>query len=66
MPRIPENKTLDGQLYDMSKDLYEEQNLAAGHPERIIELKNLLRRLVEQGRSTPGAPQPNDAKITLK
>jgi arylsulfatase A len=66
MPRIPENKTLDGQLYDMRSDVYEERNLAASHPERISQLKDLLRHLVEQGRSTPGVPQPNDAKITIK
>ncbi|MDP6526703.1 MAG: hypothetical protein QGH15_21065 [Kiritimatiellia bacterium] len=64
--RIPENKELDGQLYDMSQDIYEENNLAAQNPERISSMKALLKELVENGRSTPGAKQANDAKIVIK
>ncbi|MCO8121369.1 arylsulfatase [Stieleria sp. TO1_6] len=54
------------QLIDMNADLGEQDNLAASHPEKVNELKNLLQQQVAAGRSTPGAPQANDAEIVIE
>ncbi|MCF7956599.1 MAG: arylsulfatase [Phycisphaerae bacterium] len=51
------------QLYDMTKDLGEQKNLAADMPEKVKALKNLLKKQVEDGRTNPGPKQANDAKI---
>ena len=41
-----------------------ELTLFAEHPEIVAELKADLRRIVENGRSTPGPKQPNhDGKV---
>lgn len=53
------------QLYDMSKDIGEQKNLAADMPEKVKALKNLLKQQVENGRTTPGPKQANDAIITV-
>lgn len=50
-------------LYNLADDLGETKNLAAEHPERVAEMKTLLERLIKHGRSTPGAPQPNDVTV---
>lgn len=47
------------QLYDMSADVGERRNVQAEHPDVVASLQALLTRYIEQGRSTPGAPQPN-------
>jgi len=46
------------QLYDLSCDIGERTNVYDKYPEVVERLKNLLRRYVLEGRSTPGAPQP--------
>jgi hypothetical protein len=38
-------------LFDLSSDISESRNLAAQHPEKIAQLKALLKRIQEQ----PGA-----------
>ena len=48
------------QLYDMEADPTERKNLEAVHPEVVKELKALLERYIQNGRSTPGEPQTND------
>jgi arylsulfatase A-like enzyme len=53
------------QLYDMSKDLGEQKNLAADMPEKVESIRALLKKQVEHGRTTPGAKQANDAPITI-
>ncbi len=47
------------QLYDLVADPKETRNLHARHPKLVKQLTDEFRRLVEAGRSTPGAPQPN-------
>jgi len=53
------------QLYNMADDPGETRNLQKEHPEVVKELFGLLKKYVEQGRSTPGAPQKNDVPISL-
>ena len=53
------------QLYDMEKDLGETTNLVDQYPEKVGQLLTLLKKQVADGRSTPGAPQKNDAEIDL-
>lgn len=47
------------QLYDLSHDIGEQHNVCEAHPEIVQELTKLLSSYVKNGRSTPGAPQPN-------
>ena len=51
------------QLYDMSRDAAERSNVGKEHPEIVARLVKLLEKYVADGRSTPGAPQPNDAAV---
>ena len=53
------------QLYQMQDDVGEQQNLEARYPEKTRELIALLEKYVERGRSTPGPPLKNDARIQL-
>jgi len=66
---MPGSKALDQlpplQLYDMAKDVGERNNEYAAHPEIVEKLTKLMEKYVAEGRSTPGAPQKNDAKIEL-
>ena len=48
------------QLYNMKTDPSEKKNLEAQYPEKVAELRSLLVKYVEEGRSTPGKPQKND------
>ena len=54
------------QLYDLSADIGETQNLQAGKPEIVARLSALLDRYVADGRSTPGAPQQNTTPVSLQ
>ncbi|MCX6954786.1 MAG: arylsulfatase [Verrucomicrobia bacterium] len=47
------------QLFDLEKDPAEKTNVLAENPEVVRRLGRLLREQVVNGRSTPGAPQPN-------
>ena len=51
------------QLYNLADDLGETKNLAAAMPEKVAEMKALLEKLITDGRSTPGAQQPNDVEV---
>ena len=53
------------QLYDMAKDIGQQRNLQAEHPEVVRRLTALLEKYVAEGRSTPGAPQKNNATIDI-
>ena len=53
------------QLYDLSADIGEKQNLQNQHPEIVQRLTRLLEKYVADGRSTPGASQKNDVPIAL-
>ena len=47
------------QLYDLSVDERETENLCGEHPEIVEELTAVMRDYFLNGRSTPGAPQEN-------
>jgi arylsulfatase A-like enzyme len=63
-PRPDDKAALDSlpsiQLYDLAKDPAESTNLQAENPEKVVELKTLLSKYINEGRSTPGLPQQND------
>jgi len=50
---------LKWQLYNLSTDPKETNNLIEKHPEMVAKLMEILREYIEKGRSTPGAPQKN-------
>jgi arylsulfatase A-like enzyme len=54
------------QLYNMEQGVDEQKNLQAEQPEVIERLTRLLEKYVAEGRSTPGAPQPNDAAVVIR
>lgn len=51
--------TLPYQLYYIDDDVSERRNVAAEHPQIVESMRLLLKRYVEEGRSTPGKPQQN-------
>ena len=53
------------QLYDLSADIGETKNVQAEHPEVVGRLRALLEKYAANGRSTPGAPQPNTGAVTI-
>jgi len=53
------------QLYDMTKDVGERANEHKAHPEIVARLTKLLEKYIAEGRSTPGAPQKNDAAVEI-
>ena len=55
-----ESHSLPGELFNVREDLIERHNQYAERPEVVHELKALLEKYQRDGRSTHGAPQPND------
>ncbi len=47
------------QLYKLSADTGESENLQAQRPEKVKQLRQTLSRYIDQGRSTPGPKQQN-------
>jgi len=47
------------QLYDLDADVGETKNVETENPEVVAAMTKLLERYVAEGRSTPGAKQPN-------
>lgn len=54
------------QLYNLATDLGEQDNHYNDQPEIAGGLLNLLNRLVRDGRSTPGSPQPNTGTVAVE
>jgi len=63
-PRPNNKEALKGlpsmQLYNLSTDVKEQDNLVNKYPEKVQELKELLLHYIDEGRSTPGVAQKND------
>jgi arylsulfatase A len=53
------------QLYDLTNDPAEKNNVAVQHPDVVEELTALMHHYVDYGRSTPGNKQPNDTPVTF-
>ena len=53
------------QLYNMDRDIGEEHNLQAEHPEIVQRLSTLLEKYVKDGRSTPGPAEKNDSPVNI-
>ena len=53
------------QLYDLSKDPGEKNNLQAEFPVRVASMKAELEKLIARGRSTPGPDLANDVPVQL-
>jgi arylsulfatase A-like enzyme len=53
------------QLYDLSNDPGERNNLQAQFPERVAAMKAELEKLIARGRSTPGPDLANDVPVQL-
>jgi len=53
------------QLYNLANDLGETENLAEKNPERAVQMKTLLEKLINDGRSTPGPLQENDVEVII-
>lgn len=50
-------------LYDLEDDLGETRDVAGDHPEVTARLTALMKRLITDGRSTPGAPRPAEPRV---
>lgn len=64
-PTAPAAQLAPLQLYDLSKDVGEQHNVQADHPEVVERLSKLLEKYVADGRSTPGAPQKNTVEPNI-
>jgi arylsulfatase A len=53
-------------LYNIAEDVGEYSNLLKQHPEVAPRLMDRLKHDIDQGRSTPGAPQENDGNVPLR
>ncbi len=54
------------QLFDLKADPSEKENVQDKHPEVVKKLTTLLKKYIEDGRSTPGKIQKNDGKYPWK
>ncbi len=52
-----------GELFNVREDLSQRHNRYADQPEIASKLSSLLKKYIEEGRSTPGAPQTNDVEV---
>ncbi len=52
-----------GELFNLRDDPTQRENRYDEKPELVLELKSLLQKYQQEGRSTPGVPQKNDVEI---
>lgn len=53
------------QLYDLSTDIGEENNVAEANANKVEYLQELMQKYISEGRSTPGKPQANEGETPL-
>ena len=53
------------ELYNLQTDLGETKDVADANPDVVARLTTLMRRYIAEGRSTVGAPQKNDADMSV-
>ena len=51
------------ELFNIREDLSQRHNRCADQPEIASKLSSLLKKYIEEGRSTPGTPQANDVEV---
>ncbi|MCA9056361.1 MAG: arylsulfatase, partial [Planctomycetaceae bacterium] len=54
------------ELYNLETDLREDSSVLSAHEEVATKLSDRLQQLIDNGRTTPGPTQTNDAEITLE
>lgn len=54
------------QLYDLSRDISETNNLQSAHPEVVARLTRILEKYVRDCRSTPGPPRTNTSPVDFR
>jgi hypothetical protein len=54
------------QLYNLKKDPTEKDNCYTKFPQVVEELSVLMKKYIEDGRSTPGKPQKNNGEYPWK
>jgi arylsulfatase A-like enzyme len=54
------------QLFDLSQDIAEKNNLESLHTERVAQMMKLLQQQVDEGRSTPGPRQKNTTPVIIR
>ena len=53
------------QLFNLSNDPHEDNNLAGKHPERVSKMVGMLQNDIKQGRSTPGPKLKNTKNVVI-
>ena len=53
------------ELYNLKDDLSETRDSLAGNPDVVERLTKLMQQYIDNGRSTPGAPQKNGIRFEL-
>ncbi len=53
------------ELYNLQNDLSETKDVAEANPDVAARLTTLMRRYIDEGRSTVGAPQKNEAEVSV-
>ncbi len=53
------------ELYNLQTDLSEKNNVAEANPEVVERLATLMKKYISEGRSTVGAPQKNEAPLSV-
>jgi hypothetical protein len=59
-PEMLKEKLPENILFNLKTDIGEKENVAEKYPEKVKELKALLIKQINEGRSTPGKVQEND------
>ena len=54
------------ELYNLQTDLSEKNNVSDANPEVVERLATLMKKHITDGRSTAGAPQRNDAPVSVE
>lgn len=63
--RVDLSKLPPVQLFNLDDEAGEETNLQAEHPDQVEKMKGMLRKIIDNGRSTPGPKLKNDAEIVM-
>lgn len=63
--KAKELKLYPVQLYDLGKDISEEDNVAGENPEVVKKLTALMQKYIDEGRSTPGSIQSNEGETSF-